>query len=348
MFSPAVAVVLSLVVISAEPPTPIAGTGRAGFSGDDGPAAAAELRQPFDVAYDRHGNLFISDAPDHRIRRVDAQTGVITTVAGTGEAGFSGDGGPATSARLNEPYGLAIAPNGDLFFADRLNRRVRRIDGRTGIIATVAGDGSMATSGDGGPGPEAGIVEPNGVALDGRGRLYIADVSGHRVRALDLASGRISTFAGDGSPRRSGDGGPAASASFFGPRAVYALPDGSVLIVERNGHSLRMVSPDGVVSAVAGGSKGYRGDGGPARDAVFDGPKELDVGPGGEILVVDTENHAIRRIAPDGVVTTAAAGLARPHGVAFTPDGGSFVVADSEHHRVVRVPLDVPPAERRP
>ena len=344
----AAVVALGLAVISAEPPTPVAGTGRPGSSGDGGPAEKAELRQPFDVAYDRLGDLFISDAPDHRIRRVDARTGLISTVAGTGEAGFSGDGGPATSARLNEPYGLAIAPSGDLYFADRLNRRVRRVDGRTGIITTVAGDGSKASSGDGGPGVEAGIVEPNGVALDGRGRLFIADVSGHRVRAVDLASGRISTFAGDGSPRRAGDGGPSASASFSGPRAVHALADGSVLIVERNGHALRKVGPDGLVSTVAGGSKGYRGDGGPARDAAFDGPKELDVGPGGDVLVVDTENRAIRRIAPNGTVTTAAAGLARPHGVAFAPDGRSFVVADSEHHRVVRMPLEGPPAERRP
>lgn len=348
MLAPAVVALLGLAAMTAEPPSPVAGTGRAGFAGDGGPAQAAELQQPFDVAFDRVGNLFISDAAGHRIRRVDAGTGVISTVAGTGEAGFSGDGGPAASARLNEPYGLAIDPSGDIYFADRLNRRVRRIDGRSGVITTIAGDGSNSSAGDGGPAAQAGIVEPNGVALDGRGRLFIADVSGHRVRAVDLASGRISTFAGDGSPRRAGDGGPAASASFSGPRAVHALADGSVLIVERNGHSLRKVGPDGVVSTVAGGRKGYRGDGGPARDAAFDGPKELDVGPDGDVLVVDTENDAIRRIAPDGAVSTAAAGLARPHGVAFAPDGRSFVVADSEHHRVVRAALDAPRAGQRP
>ncbi|AMV37798.1 Serine/threonine-protein kinase PknD [Planctomyces sp. SH-PL62] len=293
----------------------IVGTGEAGFSGDGGPAAQARLDQPFDVVYDRAGNLYLSDTGNHRIRRVDAATGVITTVAGDGGKGFSGDGGPATSARLDEPYGMAIDADGTIYFADRLNRRVRRVDGGTGVITTVAGDGGEETSGDGGPGPEAGIVEPNDVALDGRGRLFIADVSGHRVRVVDLASGRIATFAGDGRGRRAGDGGPAATASFFGPRAVEALPDGSLLILERNGHSLRAVAADGTVSTLAGGGKGYRGDGGPARDAAFDGPKELDAAPNGDLLIVDTENHAIRRLdAATGLVSTVAG-----HGVKGGP-----------------------------
>jgi len=338
----------------------IVGTGEAGFSGDGGPAASARLNQPFDVAYDRSGNLYLSDTGNHRIRRVDASTGAIATVAGDGRKGFSGDGGPATAASLDEPYGLAIDGDGTLYFADRLNRRVRRVDGRTGIIATVAGDGSGATSGDGGPATAAGIVEPNDVALDGRGRLFIADVSGHRVRVVDLATGRIATFAGDGRARRAGDGGRAASASFFGPRAVEARPDGSLLILERNGHSLRSVAPDGTVATVAGGrGKGYSGDGGPAAEAAFDGPKEMDAGPGGDLLIVDTENHAIRRIdAGTGRVSTVAgkgeaggggdggpavaAGLARPHGVAFGPDGRSFVVGDTENHRIRRVSPDGP------
>lgn len=332
----------------------IVGTGEAGFSGDGGPAAKARLNQPFDVVYDRDGNLYLSDTGNQRIRRVDAKTGVITTVVGDGSKGFAGDGGPATSAKLDEPYGMAIDGDGTLYFADRLNRRVRRVDGRTGVITTVAGNGDKTTSGDGGPATAAGIVEPNDVALDGRGRLFIADVSGHRVRVVDLATGKIATFAGDGKGRRAGDGGPVASASFFGPRAVEALGDGSVLILERNGHSLRKVASDGTVSTLAGGTKGYKGDGGPARDAVFDGPKELDAGPDGDLLIVDTENHTIRRI--DGktrTVTTVAghgkkgpegdggpavaAGLARPHGVAFTPDGRSFVIGDTENHRIRRV-----------
>lgn len=337
--------ILAIAPLSDDPHEIVAGVGRAGSSGDGGPASRAELDQPFDVAYDGDGNLYISDATAHRIRRVDARTGRIETVVGRGEAGFSGDGGPATEARLNEPYGLAIDADGNLYFADRLNGRVRRVDARSGIIATIAGDGSKETSGDGGPGASAGIVEPNGVALDGRGRLFIADVSGQRVRVVELGSGRIATFAGDGSARRSGDGGPASSASFFGPRAVHVAPDGSLLVVERNGHSLRRIAPDGTVSTLAGGSKGYRGDGGPALDASFDGPKEIDVNADGDVLIVDTENHAIRRIFPDGAISTVASGLARPHGAAFAPDGRSFVVADSEHHRVIRVPL---PAGPRP
>ena len=334
----------------------IVGTGEAGFAGDGGPAARAKLNQPFDVVYDRAGNLYISDTVNQRIRRVDAETGVITTVAGSGAKGFSGDGGPATEAKLDEPYGMAIDGLGNIYFADRLNRRVRRVDGATGVITTVAGNGDKTTSGDGGPATQAGIVEPNDVALDGRGRLFIADVSGHRVRVVDLASGRIDTFAGDGQGRHTGDGGPVSAASFFGPRAVEALPSGAVLVLERNGHSLRKVAADGVVSTIAGGPKGYKGDGGPAREAAFDGPKEMDLAPTGGLLIVDTENHAIRLIdGATGVVSTVAgrgkkgpegdggpalaAGLARPHGVAFTPDGRSFVIGDSENHRVRRVEL---------
>ncbi len=335
-------IIASLLALSSPPslgPEVVAGLDGPGFSGDGGLATHARLNQPFDVAYDRRGNLYISDAAAHRIRRVDGETGLISTIAGRGEPGFSGDGGAATEARLNEPYGLAIDAEGNVYFADRLNRRVRRVDARTGIIATIAGDGSKQSTGDGGPAVSAGIVEPNGVALDGRGKLYIADVSGHRVRVVDLATGRISPFAGDGAARRSGDGGPAGSASFFGPRAVHATPDGAVLIVERNGHSLRRVAPDGTVSTVAGGTKGSRGDGGPARDATFDGPKEIDVSPDGEILSVDTENNAIRLIDRAGVVTMVANKLARPHGAAFAPDGRTFVVADSEHHQVIRLPL---------
>ncbi|WP_165251326.1 NHL domain-containing protein [Paludisphaera soli] len=365
MFAPAflpAALTLAAIAIAPadEPDAPparietIVGTGEAGFSGDGGPAHRARLDQPFDVAYDRAGNLYLSDTGNHRIRRVDAATNVITTVAGDGGKGFSGDGGPATSARLDEPYGMAVDDEGSIYFADRLNRRVRKVDGRNGIITTVAGDGSEATSGDGGPAAKAGLVEPNDVALDGRGRLFIADVAGHRVRVVDLASGRIATFAGDGRGRRAGDGGRAVDASFFGPRAVEALADGTLLILERNGHSLRAVGPGGIVSTLAGGAKGYKGDGGPARDAAFDGPKEMDAGPDGGLLIVDTENHAIRRIdAASGVVITVAgrgakggggdggpataAGLDRPHGVAFAPDGRAFVIGDTNNHRIRRV-----------
>ena len=327
------------------------GTGQPGDSGDAGPAAEALLNQPFDVAYDTEGNLHLSDTMNHKIRRVDASTGLIRTVAGDGTKGSSGDGGPATEARLNEPYGLAIDRSGTIYFADRINRRVRKVDGGTGTIETIAGTGSKGFSGDGGPATEAGLVEPNGVALDGRGHLYIADVADNRVRMVDLANGRISTFAGDGNGTHKGDGGPAAKASIFGARAVEVGPDGTIYILERQGNRLRAVDPaTGIITNLAGtGAKGYSGDGGPAASATFDGPKELAIDPAGNILIVDTENHAIRRIdARTGRIETLAGGrhggegdggpaasarLDRPHGVAVGPDG-SIAIGDTNNHRI--------------
>jgi DNA-binding beta-propeller fold protein YncE len=335
--------------------TTAVGSGERGFAGDGGPAERARLSGPFDVGFDADGDLYFSDTFNHRIRRVDARTGIITTCAGTGEAGYSGDGGPATHARLNEPYGIAIDRAANLYIADRHNHCVRRVDGASGVITTLAGNGSAEFSGDGGPASRAGLVEPNGLALDpAHARLFIADVADHRVRVVDLATGMISTFAGTGEARHSGDGRPATAAGVFGARAVKVSADGRVYILERQGSSLRAVDPrTGIISTVAGtGARGYSGDGGPARDAVFDAPKELALDPGGDILIVDTENHAIRRIyAANGFVETIAggrkssegdggpalaAGLGRPHGAVVGPDG-SIYIGDTENHRVRRL-----------
>jgi DNA-binding beta-propeller fold protein YncE len=349
---------IGMVLVLAAPPTidTTVGTGQAGDSGDGGPARQARLNQPFDVAFDSAGNVFFSDTGNHRIRRVDAVSGTITTVAGEGTKGFAGDGGPATRARLDEPYGVVVDAQGNIYFADRLNRRVRRIDGRTGLITTLAGDGSKTYSGDGGPAASAGLVEPNGVALDGSGRtLYIADVADHRVRAVDLARGTITTFAGTGQGKHAGDGGPATAASIAGARAVEVGPDGTVYILERQGNTLRAVDlRTGLITTRAGtGAKGFSGDGGPAAAATFNGPKELAIDPAGNLFIVDTENHAIRRIdARTGTISTVAgsgqrgsggdsgpapaAQLDRPHGVAVAADG-SIWIGDTNNHRVRRV-----------
>ena len=332
--------------------TTAVGTGERGFAGDGGPAERALLNGPFDVGFDADGNLYFSDTFNHRIRRVDVRTGIITTCAGSGEAGYSGDGGPATRARLNEPYGIAIDKGANVYIADRHNHCVRRVEGASGVIATFAGNGAAGFSGDGGPASRARMVEPNGLALDPvRGRLFIADVADHRVRVVDLATGTISTFAGTGEAQHSGDGGPAMAAGVFGARAVKLAVDGTVYILERQGSTLRAIDPStGVISIVAGtGARGYAGDGGLARDAVFDAPKEFALDPGGDILIVDTENHAIRRIyAATGIVETIAggrksgegdggpahlAGLGRPHGAVVGPDGAIYI-GDSENHRV--------------
>ena len=332
--------------------TTVVGTGEKGFAGDSGPAERALLNGPFDLGFDATGNLYFSDTFNHRIRRVDRQTGVITTCAGSGEAGYGGDGGPATRARLNEPYGIAIDSAANVYIADRHNHCVRRIDGASGVISTFAGNGAAGSGGDGALASQAAMVEPNGLALDpGRTRLLVADVADHRVRVVDLATGTISTFAGTGEAEHSGDGGPAISAGIHGARAVKVAADGTVYILERQGSTLRAVDPrTGVISTVAGtGARGYGGDGGPAKAAVFDAPKELTLDPGGDILIVDTENHAIRCIhVATGVVETiaggrkgpggdngqaTAAGLGRPHGAVVGPDGAIYI-GDTENHRI--------------
>jgi sugar lactone lactonase YvrE len=334
--------------------TTVVGTGDKGFAGDGGPAAQALLNGPFDVCFDRAGNLFFSDTFNNRIRRVDAATSVITTVAGSGEKGYSGDGGPAVAAALNEPYGVVIDSNGYLYIADRLNRRVRKIDAG-GVITTLVGTGEAAYSGDGGPAARAGLAEPNGLAFGaGETRLYITDVADNRVRVVNLASGLIATFAGTGAAEHSGDGGPATAAGTFGARAVKVGRDGAVYILERQGSSLRAVDPvTGTVATVAGTTaRGYSGDGGPALAAVFDAPKEMAIDRDGSLLIVDTENHAIRRIDHrTRIVTNLAggrqgaggdggpaelAGLDRPHGAVVGPDGAVYI-GDTNNHRIRKV-----------
>jgi DNA-binding beta-propeller fold protein YncE len=312
----------------------VAGTGEQGYSGDGQPATNARLNNPFDLAFSTDGSLVFSDTYNHCIRRIDAASGIISTICGTGEAGYSGDGGPATHARLNQPYGVVTDRAGKVFFADRLNGRVRVID-ITGVITTLAGDGLGQYSGDGGPAARAGLAEPNGLALSpDHTSLFIADVAGHRVRVVNLVNGTIETFAGSGEARHEGDGGPASKAGVFGARAVAFAPDGSLYVMERQGSCIRRIH-DGVIETVAGtGARGYAGDGGDARHAVFDAPKEMAVDPEGNVYVVDTENHAIRRIdAKTWIITTIASGLARPHGALVAPDG-SVLIGDSEHHQV--------------
>jgi sugar lactone lactonase YvrE len=335
--------------------TTAVGTGEKGFAGDGGPAAKALLNGPFDLCFDRAGNLYFSDTFNNRIRRVGAASGVITTVAGNGEKGFSGDGGPAVNAALNEPYGVVVDRTGNLYIADRLNRRVRRVEAGSGAITTLAGTGEAAYGGDGGPAARAGLAEPNGLAFGpGETALYITDVADNRVRIVNMAARTIATFAGTGAAEHSGDGGKALAAGTFGARAVKVGADGTVYILERQGSSLRAVDPrTGTITTIAGTTaRGYSGDGGPALAAVFDAPKEMAIDRDGSLLIVDTENHAIRRIGRGtGIVTNFAggrqgpggdggppeeAGLDRPHGAVVGPDGAIYI-GDTNNHRIRKV-----------
>ncbi len=329
----------------------VVGTGEAGYSGDDGPAASATLREPFMCAFDTSGNMFFCEARNHVVRRVDASTGHVTTMAGTGAAGYSGDAGPATDATLNEPYSLEVDAGGHVYVVDRLNAAVRRIDEDTGVITTVAGTGEPGYSGDGGPGDQAQLREPNDCFLDGRGGLLIADIQDQRVRRLDLETGIIDTFAGNGEKARGGDGMPARQASILGSRAVCMDQHGNTYIAEREGNGVRVVTAGGIMGTVAGVSaeRGYTGDGGSALSATWGAPKALRCDATGNVIVVDTENHAIRKIDTNtGVVTTIAggqlgghgdggpatdAGLDRPHGCGITASGQIYI-ADSNNHRI--------------
>ncbi len=330
--------------------TTVAGTGEQGYSGDGGPATQAQLSEPFMCTFDPQGHLYVAEATNHCIRRIDAQTQVITTIVGTGEQGYSGDGGPATQAPMDQPYAFEIAANGDLYIVDRLNAVIRKLTVATGIITTVAGTGEPGYSGDGGPGTQAQLREPNDCFLDGQNGLLIADIQDQRIRRLDLTTGIITTVAGTGEKTRGGDGGPATQASIFGARAICMDHQGNTYICEREGNGLRKIDRHGIMSTFAGtGERGYSGDGGPARDATWGAPKALRCDASGNVIVVDTENHAIRRIdARTSIVTTIAggrqsglgdggpateAGLDRPHGCAIDVQGTLFI-ADSNNHRV--------------
>jgi hypothetical protein len=334
----------------------VAGTGKPGYSGDGGPATQATLREPFHCELVGE-QLYIAEAFNHCIRKVDLKTGQISTVAGTGKKGYSGDGGPATKATFNEPYAVVASPEGDLYIADRLNAVIRKVDGKTGLIHTVAGTGKKASGGDGKPAIETPLVEPNDCFLDGKGGLLIADVADWRIRRLDLKTGLLSTFAGVGrrkgkpSTAEKGDGGPATRAVIHGARAVCVDGKGNTYICEREGNSIRKVDAAGIITTLAGtGEKGNVD--GPALQARFNGPKAVRCDAAGNVLVVDTENQTIRLIDVQKLtVRTVAggrrgpggdggdplkAGLGRPHGC-IADAAGTIYIADSENHRIRRV-----------
>jgi hypothetical protein len=329
----------------------VLGNGSEGWDGDGGPAIAAACQTPYACEFDPQGNMVVCMGRHHRIRRMDAHTGMITLIAGTGEAGYAGDGGPATAALINQPYGLAIDGNGDMYFAQRFDPAVRKIDGLTGIITTVAGTGEFGYSGDGSPGNEAMLREPNDLHLDGRGGLLIADIQDQRVRRVDLATGIITTFAGTGEKSREGDGKHRTEASLMGPRAVSVDSQGNVYVCEREGNGVRKISPDGVLTTIAGADSvyGYTGDGGSALEATWGAPKAMRCDLNDNIIVVDSDNCAVRRIdARTGIVATIAgghegsggdggpateAGLIHPHGCGIDADGDLFI-ADTHNHRI--------------
>ncbi len=278
----------------------VAGSGKLGYAGDGGPAIKAELNEPYEVRFDRAGNMLFVEMKNHLVRKVDAQSGTISTVAGTGEPGFGGDDGPAAKAQLSIPHSIALDKDDNLYIADIGNHRIRRVDAKTGKIATIAGTGEKKP-------PAAGVaagrpmIGPRALCIDA-GALWIALREGHSVWKLDLATGLLAHVAGTGKKGYSGDGGSAAKAAFDGPKGIAVGPDKAVYVVDTENNAIRRIDvAKGTISTFAGsgpGAKGGAGDGGPATNATMDRPHGICVGPDGAVYIGDTNNHRVRRVLP--------------------------------------------------
>lgn len=328
----------------------IAGNGSDQTSGDGGQATDAGLVGPFGVTVGPDGALYICETEGHRIRRLDRETGIISTIAGTGQPGTTGNGGPATEAQIHEPYEIRFDAAGNLFFVDRLGHCVRKIDQKTGVITMIAGTGKSGFSGDTGPATKAQLNEPHSIILDAQWGLLICDIRNHRIRRVDLKTGIITTFAGTGEREPTPDGAPISGTPLNGPRALAVESQNSWILALREGNAIYRINLlTGTFEHLAGtGQSGYAGDGGDARKATLAGPKGVAVTKDG-IFFADTESHTIRRIdrrsgiistligdgergdGPDGVPTKCR--LDRPHGIEVTPDGWVYV-GDTNNHRV--------------
>ena len=309
--------------------TPYVGLTTGGFSGDGGPAINAETSCSYGLAIDHNGNLYLADYFNNRIRKID-RSGIINTVVGSGPSAgdpgdFSGDGGPAASARLNRPTHSAIDAEGNLYIADGGNYRIRKVD-KAGIISTVAGSGVSGFSGDGGPATAAQldaqatlVSGPGGIALDAEGNLYIADMLNYRIRKVDK-QGIISTVAGSGETGLSGeaglsgDGGPATSAKLGHPTAVAVDAAGNLYVAiapfqGTHDNRIRRIDRAGIITTVVGtGLSGFSGDGGPATAANISNPSSMTFDRSGNLYFADAGNARVRKVDTKGIITTVAGG----------------------------------------
>jgi streptogramin lyase len=345
---------LSLAVAAAPRAETAAGTGNAENNGDQGAAAEINIGEPFGVEIGPDGALYITEVRNHRVLRLDLKTRQVTTVAGCGRRGYSGDGGPALDAELNEPYEVRFDRDGNMFFVEMKNHIVRRVDAKTKRISTIAGAGRQGFGGDGGPATAALLSQPHSIALDRTGAVYIADIGNHRIRRVDPQTGVIESIAGNSERKPPREGQPATGNPMLGPRALFIDGD-EMWIALREGHSVwRMNLADRVLHHIAGtGKAGYSGDGEPAARATFNGPKGIAV-VNGQVFVTDAGNNVIRQIdSKTGRVATIAgrspaanksgkrpaspnAALNQPHGVCASADGAVYI-GDTANHRVIRV-----------
>jgi len=330
--------------------TTVAGTNSAGYSGDGGAAIQATLSNPEGAAFDAGGNLYIADTSNHRIRKVDTNS-MITTVAGTNSMGFSGDGGAAINAQLYDPSGVAFDAAGNLYIADTVNNRIRKVD-TNGIISTIAGTNSAGYSGDSGAAVNAKLNGPSGVAFDAMSNLYIADYGNNRIRMVGT-NGVITTVAGTNFPGFSGDSGAAINAELHFPSGVALDGSGNLYIADYANSRIRKVDTNGNISTVAGTNiSRYAGDGGPATQANLNGPGGVALDAARNLYIGDTYNYRIRKVDTNGIITTVAgtnnlgysgdggtatnARLYDPYGMALDAIGNLYI-ADSGNNRIREV-----------
>jgi DNA-binding beta-propeller fold protein YncE len=281
--------------------TIVAGTGKKGDGGDGGPAAMAEFNGMHSLAVAPGGEVYLADTWNNRVRKLDVKAGTITTVAGTGEKGFSGDGGPAVKARFGGIYCVALDPAGKrLYLADLDNRRVRALDLHTGVVTTVAGNGRKGVPPDGADARSAPLVDPRAVAVDRKGNVYILERSGHALRVVD-AAGKIRTVAGTGVGGLGGDG-PALKVALRGPKHLVIDRDDNVIIADSANHVIRKYLPtEGKLVRIAGtGKKGSAGAGGPPLEVEFNEPHGVYVDAAGTLYIVDSNNHRVFRLEKSG------------------------------------------------
>jgi sugar lactone lactonase YvrE len=345
----------------------LAGTGTYGYSGDKGPATLAQLDAPSGLVRDSAGNVYFSDFGNHMVREIAAGTGIITRIAGTGASGYSGDGGPAASAELGYPASLALDSQGNLFIADNGNQTIRRVNLASGTITTYAGSGSSSPAGDGGPATAAGLGYIGGIAIDASGNVFISEVSPPVIREVNGSTGIIGTVAGTGTTGYSGDGGPAASATFgqiygmaFDVNGNLYLADGGDELVRKLTAVGGLITGNSIVSTVAGTppaantwpAGSYSGDGGPATSAHLNFPVDVAVDRSGNLYISDSSNSVIRLVsASSGIISTAvgngpfcgsaggdggaatSAGLCYPRDITLDSSGNLYI-ADQEDNRV--------------
>lgn len=300
--------------------TTVAGNDTAGYNGDTGLATLAKLNYPSDVAVDAAGNIYISDYGNNRIRKVNT-SGFISTIAGTGALGYSGDGGLATAAQIDIPEGVAIDALGNIYIADCGNQRIRKVN-TFGIISTVAGNGSIGFSGDGGLAIAAQFAYPQGVSVDNIGNIYISDRLNNRIRKVDT-SGIISTVAGIGTQGFSGDGGSAIGAELNYPYSTAIDTAGNLYIADHYNDRIRVVNSSGIITTIVGdGTQGFSGDGGPANVAQLNTPDGVACDINGNVYISDTYNKRIRKVT----ITTSIKELKNDYSIVISPNpnNGSF------------------------